>query len=81
MDNFTNHSLKEYNPLPNFFLGKTIIYTWKRYTDITFEKLIKQEFDKVEFFESDSETCEEKLLDYNKVLHIEHFSSVNELEN
>ena len=76
MDTFLNHNLKEYNPLPQFFMAKTIIYTWKRYTDITFEKLIKQEFDNIEYFESDSDSSDEKINNYNKVFHIEHVSSL-----
>ena len=76
MDNFTQHNLNEYNPLPQFFLSKVIIYTWKRYTDITFEKLIKQEFDQIDYYESDSETSEEKVNTYQKALHVEHLSSL-----
>ena len=76
MDNFTRNNLDEYNPLPQFFLSKMIIYTWKRYTDITFEKLIKQEFDQIDFYETDSDSSEEKLNTYQQVLHVEHLSSL-----
>lgn len=78
MDNFLNNNLKEYNPLPQYYWTKIILYTWKKYTDITFEKLIKQEFDDVEYFESGSDTSEEKQHNFHQAFQVEHFPSYRE---
>lgn len=78
MDNFLNHNLNEYNPLPQYYWIKIVLYTWKKYTDSTFDKLIKEEFDNVEYFESDSESSEEKQQNYNQAFHIEHLNSYDD---
>lgn len=79
LDKFNNQNLIEYNPLPQYFLMKILLYSWKRYTDITFHKLLEQEFDRKVYFESDTDSLEEKLTNYGKTLQIKHVGSFSKL--
>ena len=51
--------VKVYNPLPVYFYSKMIFYTWRHYSNLTFDKLTLEKNDKKIFFESD-DSDEEK---------------------
>lgn len=58
-------NLRIYNPLPKYFYGKIVFYTWRHYTNLTFDKLkfVEQKgyFENFEDSEENEKECYYKL--------------------